>query len=125
MRENMLGLARPVRMVDKSSRPTDTAFSLFSSGSKRVSSIMAPLLPSGGDQRPDLLTRDRASNIAIGKQVEHQDRHAIVHTQTKCGGVGHPQPAVDDFPMSDGGEQLGARVDSRILGEYAVDRLGH
>src|SRR6201988_646870 len=44
MRENMPGLARPVLMVDRSSRPTDTAFSIFSSASKRVSSIMAPLL---------------------------------------------------------------------------------
>jgi len=40
MRENMLGFARPVRMVDKSSRPTETAFSIFSSASKRVSSII-------------------------------------------------------------------------------------
>src|SRR4051794_17147867 len=47
MRENMPGLARPVRMVDKSSRATDTAFSIFSSASKRASSIIcaAPLPP--------------------------------------------------------------------------------
>src|ERR1700751_6067132 len=132
MRENMPGLARTVRMVDKSSRPTDTAFSIFSSASKRVSSIMAPLLliaalcivagchlapllPLGSDQRSDLLTRNRASNIAIGKQVEHQNRHAIVHTQTECGGIGHPQPSVDDFPVGDSGEHLGRRVHSRVL----------
>src|SRR6202012_5391970 len=127
MRENMLGLARPVRMVDRSSRPTDTAFSIFSSASKRVSSIMfAPLLliaalclvagahvcaaPSGSDQRSDLLTCNRASNIAIGQQVEHQNRHAIVHAQTEGGGVGHPQPPVDAFPLSDRGKQLGPRI---------------
>jgi hypothetical protein len=39
MRENMPGLARPVRIDDKSSRATDTAFSIFSSASKIASSI--------------------------------------------------------------------------------------
>ena len=38
------GLARPVRIDDRSSRATDTAFSIFSSASKRVSSITAFLL---------------------------------------------------------------------------------
>src|ERR1700677_1138246 len=133
IRENMPGLARPVRIVDKSSRATDTAFSIFSSASKRASSIIfaapshrcalhrrrrgscAPLLliaalcivaggdhrvfPSGGDQRSDLLTSDRTLDIPIGQQVEHEDRHAIVHAQTECSGIGYLQPSVDDFGM--------------------------
>ena len=48
IRENMPGLARPVRMVDRSSRATDTAFSIFSSASKRASSIICAVpLPHG------------------------------------------------------------------------------
>jgi hypothetical protein len=39
--ENIAGLARPVRTVARSSLATDTAFSIFSSASKRVSSITA------------------------------------------------------------------------------------
>src|SRR6516225_11193991 len=100
----MPGLARPVRIVDKSSRATDTAFSIFSSASKRASSIIC-VFPLRGDQRSDLLTGDRAGDIPIGQQVEHQDWHAIVHTQTECGRIGHPQAAVDDLTMTDRGEQ--------------------
>src|SRR5271154_5185307 len=126
IRENMPGLARPVRIVDKSSRATDTAFSIFSSASKRTSSIICPAaFPSGGDQRPDLLTSDRTGDIPVGQQVEHEDRHAIVHAQTECGGIGYPQAAVDDFAMADRGEQLGFGVHPRILVEHTVNCLGH
>src|SRR5262249_7464171 len=106
IRANIPGLARPVRIVDRSSRATDTAFSIFSSASKRASSIIcaAPALPSGGDQRSDFLTSPRTSDIPIGQQVEHQNRHAIVHTQAESGGIGYPEPAVDDFPVADRGE---------------------
>src|ERR1700727_2142036 len=108
MRLNMLGFARPVRMVDRSSRLTATAFSIFSSASKRVSSIMcAPL--SCGHQRSDFLTRDRPSDIAIGQQVENQDRYAIVHAQAEGGRVGHLQTAVDHFPVGNRREQFGPR----------------
>ena len=41
MRENMFGVARPVRTLARSSLATETAFSIFSSASKSVSSIMA------------------------------------------------------------------------------------
>src|ERR1700739_2545014 len=105
IRENMPGLARPVRMVDNSSRATDSAFSIFSSASKRASSIIC-VFPLGGDQRSDLLTGDCTRDIPIGEQVEHQDRHAIVHAQTECGGIGHLQPPVNDLTMTDRGEQL-------------------
>ena len=113
-RENMPGLARPVRMDDRSSRATDTAFSIFSSASKRVSSITVHLLHlrcasftaarhahpalmflAGAGALvtsvPDLLTCDRTRDIAIREQVEYQDWHAVVHAQAERGGVGHPQ----------------------------------
>ena len=46
MREKMLGVARPVRTEANSSFATETAFSIFSSASKSVSSITAcPCLP--------------------------------------------------------------------------------
>src|SRR5215213_7591507 len=102
----MPGLARPVRIDDRSSRATDTAFSIFSSASKRVSSITVLLLflllacaaaRSGGDQCSDLLTCDRPRDIAVDEQVEHQDRHAVVHAQAERGGVGDLQAPVDDL----------------------------
>src|ERR1700742_5407388 len=106
IRLNMLGLARPVRMVDRSSRLTDTAFSIFSSASKRVSSIIsAPRLPSRCDQRSNFVTRDGPSDIAIGQEVENQNRHAIGHAQAERGGGGHLHPAGVYFPGRDGGGQ--------------------
>src|SRR6476659_9597739 len=114
MRENMPGLARPVRMDARSSRATDTAFSIFSSASKRVSSItlLLPSLarpgrpPSSGDQCSDLLTCDRARDISVGEEVEHQDGHAVVHAQTECGGIGDLEPAIDDLAMRDRRQQF-------------------
>jgi hypothetical protein len=47
----MAGVARPVRMPPKSSLATETAFSIFSSASRSVSSIIGPLRTS------QLLTR--------------------------------------------------------------------
>src|SRR6185369_3842989 len=97
MRENMPGFARPVRIDERSSRATDTAFSIFSSASKRVSSITVlfsrryrspGLLPSGGDQCSDLLTCHRPGDIAVCEQVEHQDRHSVVHAEAERRGVG-------------------------------------
>ena len=112
MRENIPGLARPVRMDDRSSRATDTAFSIFSSASKRVSSITAYSLIGprvrglllGGDQCSDLLTCDRPRDISVGEEIEHQDRHAVVHAQAERGGVGDLQAAVDDLAVADRGE---------------------
>src|SRR5690348_7008482 len=109
MRANMPGLARPVRIDAKSSRATATAFSIFSSASKRVSSITV-LLPLGGDQCSDLLTCDGPGDIAVGEEVEHQDRHAVVHAEAERGGVGNPQSAVDDLAVRDLGEKLGVGV---------------
>src|ERR1700712_2897847 len=119
-RENMPGLARPVRMDDRSSRATETAFSIFSSASKRVSSIKvsSPVTsalarrprPSSGDQRSDLLTRDGTRDISVGEEIEHQNRHAVVHTEAERGGVGDLEAAVDDLAMGDRGEKFGVGI---------------
>src|SRR6476646_11040977 len=126
-RANMPGLARPVRIVDRSSRATDTAFSIFSSASKRVSSITSPfpvavarpwrptpvatarpgVHQSGGDQRSDLLTCDRSGDIAVDEQVEHQDGHAVVHAEAEGGRVGDLQATVDDLAVADRRQQFG------------------
>src|SRR5581483_6693600 len=120
----MPGLARPVRIDARSSRATATAFSIFSSASKRVSSITVPssvsLLASAnsrGDQCSDLLTCDGPGDIAVGKQVEDEDRHTVVHAEAEGGGVRDPKSAVDDLPVGDLGEQLGVGVVARVVGE--------
>src|SRR6478736_7908496 len=120
-RANMPGLARPVRIEDRSSRATDTAFSIFSSASKIVSSITSPFPvavarpwrlapvaghPSGGDQCSDLLTCDRTGDIAVDEQVEHQDGHAVVHAEAEGGRVGDLQATVDDLAVADRGQQF-------------------
>src|SRR6478752_10726035 len=120
MRLNMPGGARPVRMDDKSSRATVTAFSIFSSASKRASSITV-YLPSSGDQCSDLLTCDGAGDIAGGQQVEHQDRHAVVHAEAERRRVGHPQTAVDHLAMGDRSEQFGVGILPGVVGEDPVD----
>src|SRR3954471_23409432 len=97
---NIDGAARPVRTEPRSSRATDRALSIRSSASSRVSSItglsscrrdVPPGLvcgcrPAGAsgrlaDQRPDLLTCDRTRDVAVLQQVEHDDRHAVVHAE--------------------------------------------
>src|ERR1700712_3489323 len=111
----MPGLARPVRIEAMSSRATDTAFSIFSSASKRVSSIkmhlpsLALVVPSsvGGDQCSDLLTCDRSRDISIGEEVEHEDRHVVVHAEAERGGVRDLQATIDDLAVRDRGQQLG------------------
>src|SRR5918998_2829119 len=98
----MAGLARPVRTVARSSLATDTALSIFSSASKRVSSITATPCPAGAwaawplpvsplthfpgeppdrrvshrgtDQGPDRFAAHRTCDVAFGEQIEHDDR---------------------------------------------------
>src|SRR3954469_3675237 len=96
---NIEGAPRPVRTEPRSSRATDKALSIRSSASSRVSSITglsssvaagvppsSSLLPTGhsgglADQRADPLTCDRPGDVAVLQQVEHHDRHAVVHAQ--------------------------------------------
>src|SRR5437867_3459137 len=105
MRENMPGLARPVRIAPRSSLATATAFSIFSSASKSASSITSFLQnllgSSRSDECSDLLTGHRSCDIALGKQVENQHRHLVVHTQAERRGVGDTQPTLDDLSVRD------------------------
>src|SRR4051794_12841227 len=97
-RENIDGFALPVRTADRSSLAKDTAFSIFSSASRRVSSITATpvvfvlctaippglgALPVGGGthQCADPLTTHRTGNVPLGEQIEHDDRHIVVHAE--------------------------------------------
>ena len=61
----MPGLARPVRMPAKSSLATSTAFSIFSSASRRVSSIIVGLLPS--------------HSVGVGRSVSAVGRGSAAH----------------------------------------------
>src|SRR5882757_9863780 len=119
MRENIEGFARPVRTVLRSSRVTATAFSIFSSASKRVSSITAApvlldaqavLALGGADQCADPLTPYRATDVALGQQVEHDDRHIVVHAQAECRRIRDLEAALQHLAMCDLGEHLGGGV---------------
>src|SRR3954447_8056962 len=97
----MDGFARPVRMDVMSSRATETAFSIFSSASKRVSSITsAPWsgrcgsLEGSGDRsdgRADLLAVHRSRDVALRGHVEDDDRQPVVPAEADGGGVGDLQ----------------------------------
>src|ERR1700712_5005590 len=103
MRLKVLGLARPVRRLARSSLATPTAFSIFSSASKRVSSIRSDMSAAFrcGDQGADGLAPDRFSDVSIGEQVEHDDRHGVVHAEAEGGGVGHLQAPLEHLAMGD------------------------
>src|SRR5690242_7387426 len=106
----MPGVARPVRIPAKSSLATSTAFSIFSSASRRVSSIMLGSFsgalvrdtsrgvvslahaPSrsrgrrgspGGDQRPDPLTTQGVHHVALALHAEDDHGQLVVHAEAE------------------------------------------
>src|SRR5699024_7684373 len=123
----MPGLARPVLMELSSSRTCSIAFSILSSASRSVSSIMSLLSVllswvrlavlarslRRAHQRADLLPRDRSRDAPPGEEVEHEDRHVVVHTETEGRGVRDLETALEALPVLDGGEQLGVGVGPR------------
>src|SRR5580693_4247584 len=118
----MDGCARPVRMPLNSSLATTTAFSIFSSASRRLSSITAaPLRCSRASrlgpayQCADPLTTHGPDDITLTHQVKYDNRQVIVHAQADRGRVHYPQAA---------GEHLGVveLVEPRRVG--AVPRVG-
>src|SRR5947209_19128948 len=86
------GVARPVRNPRSSSRNTLTAFSMRSSASKRISSLVI-ILPSPGvatrglvllrftHQSANRFTRHGALDVAFTFEVENQDRHFALAAQ--------------------------------------------
>src|SRR4051794_8010873 len=114
---NMAGLARPVRMAAKSSLATSTALSIFSSASRRVSSITAAPCASGrpnaaqdtdqrsrprvasrpssagDDPRADPLTPNGAGDVAVALHAEDHHREPVLHAEAEGGGVHHAQAA--------------------------------
>src|SRR5580658_2447670 len=109
----MLGCARPVRMMLKSSLATVTALSIFSSASRRVSSIIVRLryarhayvslvrvatsvghwLPV--NKRADLLAADGPDDVPFAHQGEHDDRQPVVHAQADRRGVHYLELAAE------------------------------
>src|SRR6478752_5434869 len=102
----MPGWARPVRMPAKASLATSTAFSIFSSASNKVSSIIGAALlhichaagaavgssvsngagrrahcaraaSAGGDQRADALPEERAGDVAVALHAEDDHREPV------------------------------------------------
>src|ERR1700710_3065418 len=120
MRLNIEGLARPVRTPERSSRATLTAFSIFSSASRRVSSITGSPLSARGkysvldgrvDQRADPLTPHRPRDVPLDEQVEHHDRHLVVHAEAERGGVRDLEALLQDLAVGDLAVHRGGRVD--------------
>src|ERR1044071_6399330 len=140
MRLNIEGVARPVRTEERFSFATETAFSIFSSASRRVSSITtAPcsacscLNPGPGEIPPglegrtatggahqgaDLLTTDRSRDVPLGEEVEDEDRHVVVHAEAEGRGVGDVEAALQHLAVGDVVEHQRVRVD---LGVGRVD----
>src|SRR3954471_13162991 len=101
----MPGLARPVRMVAKSSLATSKALSILSSASSNVSSITSgssfrrwvgtagsPSYLSGVDQRPDLLTADGPDDVSLALHPEDDHRQLVLLGQRERRRIHHAQP---------------------------------
>src|SRR5207244_9545995 len=85
------GVARPVRRPRSSSRKTLTAFSMRSSASKRISSLVIIASPSLTHQRANLMPGDGPFDVALPLKVEHQDRQPGHPAQVDGGHVHHAQ----------------------------------
>src|SRR6478735_8056366 len=109
----MVGVARPVRIAPKSSLATPTAFSSFSSASRRIMSIWSltgtPVAASGWrvsarvgrHDGADPLTAHDARDVPVGQQVEHDDRHRVVLAEAEGGGVGDLEVLRQDLGVAD------------------------
>src|SRR3954471_5251332 len=78
------------------------------------------------DQGADLLTCDRACDVAVLEQVEHDDRHAVVHAEADRGRVGDPELLGQDRAVVQVVVHRGGGVGPRVVVVDAVDAvLGH
>src|SRR5260370_18939459 len=89
------GVARPVRKPRSSSRKTFTAFSIRSSASKRISSLVMVLHPfdrsSIRHQSADGMSGNRAFDVPFPFEVKDQDRQLGLLAQGDGGQVHHAQ----------------------------------
>src|SRR3954453_18677961 len=115
--ENIAGVARPVRIAANSSLACSTALSIFSSASKRVSSITAKVASSaqmvllrcggsarkasGGDQGTDLLAAHGADDGVVTLGPEDQHGQIVLLAQAEGGLVGHSQALLQDAGEGD------------------------
>src|SRR3954453_2327317 len=119
--------ARPVRTFENSLRAWLTALTILSSASlstRSSSSLMRSEPPAAGrspNQRTDRLTQEYGPHVALGHEVEHDDRHVVLHAERHGGGVHRPEPAVDDVDVADLGDERGLRVRAGIVGVDALD----
>src|SRR3954467_9757693 len=118
--------ARPVRTFENSLRAWATAFTILSSASlstRSSSSLMSSELPAAGrspNQRTDRLTKEYGPHVALGHEVEHDDRNVVLHAQRHRGGIHRAEAAVDDVDVADLCEQRRLRVGARIVGVDAL-----
>src|SRR5689334_5020586 len=100
---NIAADARPVRIAANSSLACSIARSIFSSASRRASSITWSVASfdwrlvaasAGRDQRSDLLTADRPHDGLATLGGEHHHGQLVVHAQAERGRVDHPQVAL-------------------------------
>src|SRR5690606_22316497 len=143
---NIPALARPVRMPAKSSLATSIAFSIFSSASRRVSSITtapsfvygwcrghstdtSPRSPKGScasagrDQRADRLPRQRTGHVALALHAEHAHVHVVVAAHGQRGVVHDTEPVHERVGVGQVVELLGVRVAARVGVVDAVDAV--
>src|SRR5579859_3554843 len=100
-------------MFAKSSLATATAFSIFSSASRRVSSIIAapqcsfPSVSVPAYKSADPFAPNRAHHIALAHQVEDDDRQIIVHAQANRRRVHELQLTAQHIAVVEPVEQVG------------------
>ena len=84
-----------------------------------------PLLTaSPPDQRPDALAQHGLLDVALLAEVEHQDRHVVLHALGDRLGVHHPQVLPQDVLVAQLAVEHGVRVLLRIVAEDAVHAGG-
>src|SRR3954453_19514995 len=101
--ENIAGVARPVRIAANSSLACSTALSIFSSASKRVSSITGSsrlllfLKSLCGDQGADLVAADGTDDGVVPLGAEDQHGQVVLLAEAEGGLVGHLEPAPEQL----------------------------
>src|SRR5262245_20633376 len=94
------GVARPVRRPRSSSRRWLAAFSMRSSASNRISSLVMGLHSGSGrlaDQRADGVPADGPLDVPLALVVEDQDGELLLPAQADGADVHHPQIIAEEL----------------------------